>query len=100
MTMQELLDIGALPLPDDLYYHVYISSDTGRVNLIVYKPRKWLWDKYIHGANDWPMHVNAIKETVPDVIKRLSHRYPAELARKKEQREWYENAKKYEGDHK
>ena len=100
MTMQEMLELGALPLPDDLYYHVYISSDMGRVSLTIYKPRKWLWDKYIFGTNDWPMYVYGAKESMSDILKRLSKRYPAELARKKAQREWYENAKKYEGDHK
>lgn len=100
MTMQEMLDLGALPLPDDMYYHVYISSDMGRIHLSVRKPRKWLWDKYIFGTSDWPIDVNGVKESMTDVLKRLSMRYPAELARKKAQRDWYENAKKFEGDHK
>jgi hypothetical protein len=98
--MQEMFDIGALPLPDDLYYSVYVSNHIGTVTLTVLKPRKWLWDKYVFSMKDYPIHVNGVKESVTDVIKRLSKEHAQVIAHKQERLDWYENAKKYEGEHK
>jgi len=104
MTMQEMLDLGAPELPDDLYYRVR-SDPWAFFYVAIKQPRKHLWDKtvaefmggdYVCGENNELVKLppkEAIRNTAEMLYKDTFKTKPAE-------RTWWDEFRELEGDHK